>query len=54
MRSKLAVALSERTGRRIDLPAACVAVTVELRGERDVAHEYAQADAGAILDYLVW
>ena len=52
--SKLSAALSERTGRQIGFPAACVAVTVELRGERDVTHDYAQADAEAILRYLGW
>jgi hypothetical protein len=52
--SKLSVALSERTGRQVEFPAACVAVTVELRGERDVTHDYAQADAEAILKYLAW
>jgi predicted deacylase len=46
--------LSQRLGRTIDLPAACVAVTVELRGERDVTHEWAAADAEALLQYLGW
>jgi predicted deacylase len=49
---RLAAALSQRTGQRVEFPAACVAVTVELRGERDVTHEYAQADAEALLQYL--
>lgn len=52
--SKLSAALTQRTGRPIELPAACVAVTVELRGERDVAHEFAVADAEAIVNYLAW
>ncbi|MBY0345479.1 MAG: succinylglutamate desuccinylase/aspartoacylase family protein [Neisseriaceae bacterium] len=34
------------------IPAACAAVTVELRGQADVNHEYAEQDARAILDYL--
>ena len=34
------------------LPAACVAVTVELRGEADVDHALAERDAQAIVDYL--
>lgn len=51
---KLSAVLAERTGRRIEWPAACVAVTVELRGERDVAHEFAEPDAEAILQYLSW
>lgn len=51
---RLSAALAERTGSRIELPEACVAVTVELRGERDVAHEFAMPDAEAILQYLAW
>jgi len=51
---RLSAALAERTGRQIEWPAACVAVTVELRGERDVAHEFAMPDAEAILQYLAW
>jgi predicted deacylase len=34
------------------IPAGCIACTVELRGERDVSHEHAAADAAAIVDYL--
>ncbi|SFD37578.1 succinylglutamate desuccinylase/aspartoacylase family protein [Massilia yuzhufengensis] len=34
------------------IPPACVAVTVELRGENDVNYEYAGKDAAAILQYL--
>jgi predicted deacylase len=34
------------------IPAACAAVTVELRGQADVNHEHAQQDAHAILAYL--
>lgn len=34
-------------------PDACVAVTVELRGETDVSHELASADAQALIDYLI-
>lgn len=34
-------------------PDACVAVTIELRGETDVNHEHARHDAAAILAYLV-
>ena len=33
-------------------PDACVALTVELRGEADVSHELAEADAQALIDYL--
>jgi len=49
---RLAAALSQRLGRTVELPHACVAVTVELRGERDVTHEFAAADAEALLAYL--
>lgn len=35
------------------LPDACVAVTIELRGENDVRHDYAAADANALIAYLV-
>lgn len=34
------------------LPQACASSTVELRGEADVSHEHAEADARAIMDYL--
>ena len=44
----------QRLGRSVELQAACVAVTVELRGERDVTHDLAQADAEALLQYLAW
>jgi predicted deacylase len=50
---RLAAELSRRAGRAVELPAACVSVTVELRGERDVEHELAAADADAIVQYLV-
>jgi hypothetical protein len=36
-----------------DIPLACHATTVELRGEGDVTQEFAEADAAAIVDYLV-
>jgi hypothetical protein len=36
-----------------DIPLACQATTLELRGEGDVSHEYAEADAAAILDFLI-
>ncbi len=36
------------------VPQACLAVTVELRGERDVDPRLAQADAEAILAFLAW
>jgi predicted deacylase len=34
------------------IPQACASVTVELRGEADVTHELAQADAKALFGYL--
>ncbi|RZA35937.1 MAG: succinylglutamate desuccinylase/aspartoacylase family protein [Lysobacteraceae bacterium] len=34
------------------IPPACIAVTVELRGENDVRYDYARQDAAAILQYL--
>jgi predicted deacylase len=49
---RLRAELARRTGQSVALPDACVAVTVELRGERDVFHELAVADAEAILGYL--
>jgi hypothetical protein len=49
---RLATELSRRAGRELRLPDACVAVTVELRGERDVSHELAARDAAALVQYL--
>jgi predicted deacylase len=49
---RLRAELERRTGRAVDLPDACVSITVELRGERDVCHDLAAADAEAILGYL--
>jgi predicted deacylase len=46
--------LAARFGAATPIPSACVAVTVELRGEADVAHEFAERDAQAIVDYLAW
>jgi uncharacterized protein len=51
---RLAEELTKRLNRPITLPHACVAVTVELRGERDVEHGLASADAEALLQYLAW
>jgi hypothetical protein len=47
--------LSDRlkaTGLDVPLPQACNSTTVELRGELDVRHDLAKADALAILDWL--
>jgi hypothetical protein len=46
--------LAARFGSATPIPSACVAVTVELRGEADVAHEFAARDAQALIDYLGW
>jgi hypothetical protein len=45
-------ALLRLHGRVDAFPMACAAVTVELRGETDVRHDLAHADAQAIVDYL--
>ncbi len=45
-------ALLRQQGRSDAWPLACAAVTVELRGETDVRHDYALADARAIVGYL--
>ncbi len=36
----------------VPIPAACIAATVELRGEMDVGYELARRDADALLSYL--
>lgn len=36
----------------VPLPQACASATVELRGEGDVSHQYAKADAEALMAYL--
>jgi predicted deacylase len=46
--------LAARFGAATPIPSACVAVTVELRGEADVSHELAARDAEALVDYLCW
>jgi predicted deacylase len=46
--------LAARFGPSTPVPSACVAVTVELRGESDVTHELAARDAQALVDYLCW
>jgi predicted deacylase len=51
---RLAEELTHRLGRTVVLPHACVAVTVELRGEHDVEHALAAADAEALVQYLAW
>lgn len=44
--------LAEHFGPQTPIPAACAAITVELRGEMDVRYDYAQQDARALLQYL--
>ena len=46
--------LAARFGAATPIPNACVAVTVELRGEADVSHDRAALDAQALIDYLAW
>ena len=46
--------LAARFAGEFPLPSACAAVTVELRGEADVSHALAAADARALVDYLCW
>jgi predicted deacylase len=48
---KLAERLNE-AGHDAPLPQGCCSTTIELRGELDVSHAYAQADAQAIYAYL--
>ena len=50
--ARLEQRLRERDGDPCELPAACLAITVELRGETDVDHALAARDATAILDFL--
>ncbi|MCC2650317.1 MAG: deacylase, partial [Microvirga sp.] len=35
------------------IPFGCHSTTLEFRGERDVSHETGQADAAAVVDYLI-
>ena len=43
----------EHSGARRPIPMACMAVTVELRGQVDVRHDLASQDARALFDFLV-
>jgi uncharacterized protein len=45
--------LRERFGTRFPIPHSSISVTVELRSQRDVSHEFAEHDAQAIVDYLI-
>lgn len=44
--------LAAHFGDRYPIPAACIAATIELRGEMDVDHALAQTDAEALLRFL--
>jgi predicted deacylase len=44
--------LAEHFAGRFPIELACVAATVELRGEVDVSHDHAQADAQALMRFL--
>lgn len=45
--------LAEHFGAEFPIPLACLATTIELRGTRDVSHDYAKADADAIEAFLI-
>lgn len=45
--------LAEAFGATTPIALGCQSVTVELRGESDVAHDYAQKDANAIVQFLM-
>lgn len=45
--------LAEAFGATAPIALGCQSVTIELRGESDVAHDYAQQDAHAILQFLM-
>lgn len=45
--------LAERLGPAKPLPPSCLAATIELRGEADVRHDLAAADAQGIVDFLI-
>lgn len=44
--------LQEQLGSDYPIPLACLSVTVELRGESDVMHHYAEQDADALISFL--
>ncbi|WP_445231800.1 succinylglutamate desuccinylase/aspartoacylase family protein [Duganella rhizosphaerae] len=44
--------LAAHFGERYPIPPACLAATIELRGEMDVCHQLAQGDAEALLRFL--
>ena len=50
--SQVWVDMAEALGPEVPLPPACMAATIELRGEMDVRHELAREDAEGILRFL--
>jgi hypothetical protein len=44
--------LRDHFGESKEIPLGCQSLTVELRGESDVSHEWAQTDANAIIGFL--
>lgn len=50
--SRLWWELAEHFGPAYPIPPACLAVTVELRGQTEVCHEHARRDASALLAFL--
>jgi hypothetical protein len=46
--------LADHFADRYPIPMACLSVTVELRGQSDVSHAAAAADAGRLLDFLAY
>jgi uncharacterized protein len=45
--------MADHVGPGTPLPCACLSATVELRGETDVRHDYAQQDADALVAFLM-
>ncbi len=45
--------LAEAFGAETPIALGCLSITIELRGESDVAHEYALQDAHAIIQFLI-
>ncbi|MBC7502891.1 MAG: succinylglutamate desuccinylase/aspartoacylase family protein [Herminiimonas sp.] len=45
--------LADHFGNAFPIPCACLAVTVELRGETSVTHDLAQEDAARLVDFMI-
>jgi predicted deacylase len=52
--SRLWWQLADHFGPELPIPMACIAVTVELRGEMDVRYDLAEKDAQGLLQYLAY